>query len=119
MKVCVTSQGTDPSAAVDSRFGRCPYFLIYDDETGDYAAIDNAVNMDAAGGAGVQSATRVAEQGVDWVVSGHIGPKAMAVLQAAGLKVAVGAKGSVAEAVAALKEGSLEQVHEADRPQHW
>jgi predicted Fe-Mo cluster-binding NifX family protein len=119
MKICVTSQGADPSAAVDSRFGRCPYFLIYDDDAETFTAIDNANNMNAAGGAGVQSASRVAEQGVDWVVSGHIGPKAMAVLDAAGLKVAVGAEGTVADAIAALKAGGLQQVHEADRPQHW
>jgi predicted Fe-Mo cluster-binding NifX family protein len=119
MKVCVTSQGTDRSAAVDSRFGRCRYFVIYDDQTNELEAIDNAANMSASGGAGVQSATRVAEQGVDWVVSGHIGPKAMSVLQAAGVKVAVGADGTVDEAIAALKAGSLEQVREADRPSRW
>jgi predicted Fe-Mo cluster-binding NifX family protein len=119
MKICVTSQGTDRSAAVDSRFGRCRYFIIYDDETDEFDTIDNSVNLNASGGAGVQSATRVAEQGVDWVVSGHIGPKAMSVLQAAGVKVALGAAGSVDDAIAALRAGSLEQVQSADRAAHW
>jgi predicted Fe-Mo cluster-binding NifX family protein len=56
---------------------------------------------------------------VEWVISGHIGPKAMSVLQAAGIKVAVGAEGRVADAVAAFGNGELQQVDEADRASHW
>jgi predicted Fe-Mo cluster-binding NifX family protein len=107
------------SAAVDPRFGRCRYFVIYDDATEEFEMIDNSVNLNAAAGAGVQSATRAAEQGVEWVISGHIGPKAMSVLQAAGIKVAVGAEGRVADAVAAFGNGELQQVDEADRASHW
>lgn len=119
MKLCITSQGTDLSAAVDPRFGRARFFIVYDNATQEFEAVDNTLNMDAASGAGVQSATRVAEQGADWVLSGHIGPKAMSVLQAGGVKVAVGAEGSVADAIRAFKQGDLEQVNEADKPGHW
>ena len=66
-----------------------------------------------------QSATTVAEKGCQWVLSGHIGPKAMQVLQAAGVKVGVGASGTVAEALEAFRQGRLEQVSDADRPSHW
>jgi predicted Fe-Mo cluster-binding NifX family protein len=119
MKVCVTAQGEGMEAAVDPRFGRARFFLVYDDEAEGIEAIDNSQNLNAAGGAGVQSATTVSETGCEWVISGHIGPKAMAVLQAAGIKVCVGAEGTVGEAIEALARGELQQVSEADVAQHW
>ncbi len=119
MKICVTSQGPDLSSAVDPRFGRARYFIIYDDETESFEAVDNEQNVSAAGGAGVQSATTVAEQGCDWVISGHMGPKAMSVLQAAGIRVATGASGAVSDAIAAFKDGQLEEATGADVPSRW
>ncbi len=119
MKLCITSQGRDLSAAVDPRFGRARYFIIYDDETGEFEAVDNAQNLGAAGGAGVQSATAICEKGCDWVISGHMGPKALSVLGAGEVKVAVGAEGTVQEAVAAFQAGELEQADGADVASHW
>jgi len=119
MKICVTSQGQDLSSEVDSRFGRGRYFIVYDDETESFEAIDNAQNVNAAGGAGVQSATAVAETGCEWVISGHMGPKALSVLRAADIRVATGASGSVADAISAFKDGKLEEIDEADVPSRW
>ena len=119
MKLCITSQGPELSSQVDPRFGRARYFIIYDDETQEATALDNAQNVNAAGGAGVQSATSVAETGSDWVISGHIGPKAMSVLKAADVKVAVGADGTVEEALSAFAEGKLQEVGDADVPPRW
>jgi len=119
MKLCITSQGPDLSSAVDPRFGRAPYFIIFDDETDQFEGIDNAQNVNAAGGAGVQSATTIVGKGVEWVISGHMGPKAMSVLQAGEVKVAVGAEGTVADAVAAFKAGKLETVGDADVGPRW
>jgi predicted Fe-Mo cluster-binding NifX family protein len=49
----------------------------------------------------------VAEQGVSHVITGHCGPKAFRALQAAGIGVITEASGTVAEAVAAFKRGTL------------
>jgi len=119
MKICVTSQGEGLSAQIDPRFGRARFFVIYDDETKETESLDNSVNVNAAGGAGVQSATTIAETGCQWVVSGHIGPKAMSVLSTAGVKVAVGASGTVSEALEAFRNGQLEEVNESDKPSRW
>ena len=83
MKLCITSQGPDLSSKVDPRFGRARYFVLYDDESGAFEVVDNEQNVNAAGGAGVQSATTLAETGFAWVISGHMGPKANYVLKAA------------------------------------
>ena len=118
MKLCITSQGPELSSPVDPRFGRASWFIIYETETGAFEALDNARNLNAASGAGVQAAATVADKGCDWVISGHIGPKALAVLQAGGVKVAVGAEGSV-EAAAAFKDGRLGEATEADVAPRW
>ncbi|MFP4176588.1 MAG: NifB/NifX family molybdenum-iron cluster-binding protein [Planctomycetota bacterium] len=119
MTVCVTSKGPDLSSEVDPRFGRARFFIIHDGETGEYEVIDNEQNMNAAGGAGVQSATTIADRGCDWVISGHMGPKAMSVLQEAGIRVATGAEGKVSDALQAFKNGELEEADDADVPSHW
>jgi predicted Fe-Mo cluster-binding NifX family protein len=119
MKLCITSQGQDLSAAVDPRFGRARYFIIYDDETGEFEAVDNAQNVNAAGGAGVQAATAIVEKGCRWVISGHMGPKAMSVLSAGQVQVAVGAEGSVQDAIGAFGAGELNRADEADVQGRW
>jgi len=119
MKVCITSQGDDLSAEVDTRFGRARYFVIYDDETEEFEVVDNQQNMNAAGGAGVQSGTNIVDKGCDWVISGHIGPKGLSVLKAGGVKIAIGAEGTVEEAIQAFKDGKLKRVDDADVASRW
>jgi len=119
MKICVTSRGPDLSSEVDPRFGRARFFIIYDDENGQYEVVDNEQNVNAGGGAGVQSATVVAEKGCEWVISGHMGPKALSVLKEAGVRIATGAAGKVSDALQSFKEGGLEEIEAADVPPHW
>ena len=119
MRICVTSRGPDLSSEVDPRFGRARYFIIRDEETETYEAVDNQQNVNAGGGAGIQSATTVAEKGCQWVVSGHMGPKALSVLKEAGIRIVTGASGKVSEALRSFKEGELEEIEAADVPPRW
>ena len=75
--------------------------------------------MNAGGGAGVQSATSIAEKGCQWVISGHMGPKALSVLKEAGIRVATGANGKVSDALAAFRDGKLQEINAADVSSHW
>jgi len=119
VKICVTSQGPELTSQVDPRFGRARFFIIYDDATEAFEAVDNVQNVNAGGGAGIQSATTVAEKGCEWVVSGHMGPKALSVLQEAGIKIAVGASGKVSDAIRDFADGKLEEVESADVAPRW
>ena len=119
MKIAVTSQGTDLDAAVDPRFGRARFFLVVDTDSGEAEVVDNATNLNAAQGAGIQAARQVAELGVSAVLTGHVGPKAFATLRAAGVPVHTGAQGTVREAVAAFKAGTLARAADATVEGHW
>ncbi|MDN5348288.1 MAG: hypothetical protein PWP65_1852 [Clostridia bacterium] len=118
MKVAITSQGKDLAAPVDERFGRCRYFIIADTESGSFTALENAGAM-ASGGAGIQAAQALADRGVEAVITGYMGPKAMQTLQAAGIKVYAGASGSVGEALAMFKEGKLGLIDRANVNAHF
>lgn len=111
MKICVTSQGDNLEAEVDPRFGRCQYFLIIDTDTLKFESIKNP-NMDAMGGAGIQSGQIMAEKSVKAVITGNIGPNAYQTLQAAGISVVIGASGSIKEAIEKYKKGELKTAQE-------
>jgi len=106
MKVAVTSRGATLDDQVDPRFGRCANFVIVETEDMSFEAVANS-NAAAGGGAGIQSAQSVAGRDVKAVLTGNCGPNAFRTLDAAGIKVVVGAAGTVREAVEAYKAGNL------------
>ncbi len=119
MKVVFTTSGDDLSAPLDRRFGRSPKFLVIDLDTGATTVIDNRQNLDAAQGAGIQSAETVAGTGAKALVTGHCGPKAFKVLVAAGIKVYPASAATVAEALAQFRAGQLKEISNADVEGHW
>ena len=119
MKIAITSQGPGPNSAVDPRFGRAPWFVICDTETGEFEPRENAQNVNALRGAGIQAAEKIARHGVAFLLTGHCGPNAFRTLSAAGIKVIVGVKGTVAEAVERFKRGELSPVDRPDVEGHW
>ena len=119
MKVLITAEGMDLESNVDPRFGRAKYFLVLNTETKHLAIHDNTPNLTAARGAGIQAGQRVADFGVDAVITGNVGPKAFATLQAANVTVYTGATGNVRDALAALEAGTLPRASEANVEGHW
>ncbi len=119
MKIAISTSGENLSAPVDSRFGRAPRFLIYFTETGTFSLKENKQNLNAAQGAGIQSATCVCEERVDAVITGNCGPKAFTVLNAANIKVYTCSGTTVGEAIEKLKSGALESSTEANVEGHW
>ncbi|MGQ9779812.1 MAG: NifB/NifX family molybdenum-iron cluster-binding protein [Bacillota bacterium] len=107
MKIAVTSEGQGPESVIDPRFGRCRYFLVFDEATGEYTVLPNEQNIQAAQGAGVQAAQHLIDHGVGVVITGNIGPKAFKSLRTGGIRVYTAAGMTVAEAVAAYRAGKL------------
>lgn len=117
MKVAVSASGTNLDARVDPRFGRCPYYLFVDMETGEYEALHNAATM-AGRGAGIQAAEFVVQKGCDAVISGNMGPNAYRVFSAAGIPIYTAPGMNVGEAVEALKAGHLNTAQGATASAH-
>ncbi|MFA5437083.1 MAG: NifB/NifX family molybdenum-iron cluster-binding protein [Candidatus Omnitrophota bacterium] len=109
MKICITSEGKSLDSKVDSRFGRCQYFIIADTETLEFEAVENP-NIESMGGAGIQSAQLVASKKVKAVLTGNVGPNAFQTLQAAGVDIFTEASGSVKDAIVKYKKGGFEAV---------
>ncbi len=99
MKIALTSTGKTLNSQVDPRFGRAASFIIFDVETGEINVVNNTQNANLPQGAGIQAAQNVSRCGVDYVITGHCGPKAFRTLQSAGIKILVGASGTVGEMI--------------------
>jgi predicted DNA-binding protein (UPF0251 family)/predicted Fe-Mo cluster-binding NifX family protein len=119
MKIAVTSIDGTLEGKIDERFGRSKKIIIYDPGTKAHQVVDNAVNMNAPQGAGIQSAQNVVTAGAHAVISGHLGPNAFQVLQAAGVAVYTASGMTVSEALRALEEGKLAKLTGPDVSGHW
>lgn len=110
MKVCVTAAASGIDAPMDSRFGRCPFFVVVDLDSMSEISIPNA-NVNAASGAGIQAAQEVAKQGVSALITGNIGPNAMQTLSAAKIDVYQHQGGiAVRAALEAFQRGDLSKI---------
>lgn len=114
MQIAITSLGESLASPVDERFGRARFFIVFNSETEEWSVEDNRHNLQSSQGAGVRAAERLIERGVHTVITGHCGPKAFALLAAAGINVYQEARGSVQDAVKAFAGGSLEKSTQPD-----
>lgn len=118
-RIAFTTSGDGLDAPLDSRFGRAPKFLVYDLDRETFEVLDNQPNLNAAQGAGIQSAELVARLGAKALVTGHCGPKAFRVLQRAGVRIFCTDAATVAEALQRYRTGVLTELQMADVDGHW
>jgi len=89
VKIAVSSTGDTLESMVDSRFGRCPTFIMIDTDTMEFQAYSNDA-VSSAHGAGIGAAQGIAKLGAKAILTGHVGPNAhMAPLQFRGISVRV------------------------------
>lgn len=119
MKIAITSTGKDLDALVDPRFGRARHFILYETDDESFSVLENSQNLNAPQGAGIQAGRTIAECGAEALITGSCGPKAFDVLSSAGIKVIIGADGTVREALEAFKSGSIEVAGGANVEGHW
>jgi predicted Fe-Mo cluster-binding NifX family protein len=118
-KIAVSASGPDLEARVDPRFGRAPYFLLINPDTLEFESVPNQENLQAAQGAGIQSAALVARHRPAAVITGNCGPKAFHTLQVAGIGVIVGVEGQVREVVQNYRAGKLTPAPGPNVVSHW
>ncbi|MFH1849392.1 MAG: NifB/NifX family molybdenum-iron cluster-binding protein [archaeon] len=115
MKIAVGSAGRSTGCTVDGRFGRCRFFIIADTEKKSQPeAIENAGNIQGHG-AGVKAAEQIGNLGIQAVLTGNVGPKALDILQRFGIR-AYQASGNVEEAISAFADGKLDEITKSPEP---
>ena len=98
---------------------RAPRYLIYDLNNETFKAIENKEYLNAAQGAGIQSAEAEVRLGVRGMVTGHCGPKAFRVLSAAGVKIYNTDAPTVAAALDQYRSGNLVEARSGETEGHW
>lgn len=119
MKIAVTTTGNTLESTMDMRFGRAKKFVIYDSDNQNFQVFDNTQNLNAAQGAGIQAAQNVVTAGAQAVITGHVGPKAFAVLNQANVPVYNTSASTVIEALEKFAKKELTPAGGADVEGHW
>ncbi len=84
--IAICSSDDKPTAMVDGRFGRCPYFMVWSPDSSEFKSLKNN-GIDAAHGAGTGAAQVLLQNKVGAILTTRIGPKAFQVLNTAGIKI--------------------------------
>jgi len=85
MKILLGSKTNTVGSDVDNRFGRAEYYAIYDTDSKEYTFVDNSAK-DGAHGAGPKAAQIAIDLGVDVIITGNLGPRALAVVENTDIK---------------------------------
>ncbi len=117
MKIAISIKEKNQDAEIDPRFGRCQYFAIYDIESGHIEIVDNP-GAKASSGAGIETAGFIANQGINAVITGNVGPNAYTTLDAGDVDIFAGMSGKASEAIEQYKSGKLNSVQAATVESH-
>ena len=108
MKVAITLAGSSLESAVDERFGRAAYLAVVDTATKRENVMEN---RHAEGrSAGVKSAKEIVDMGAEVLISGDVGPNALQVLHASGIRVYRTTSNTAGDAIDALLADRLEEI---------
>jgi predicted Fe-Mo cluster-binding NifX family protein len=104
MKICIPTESDEGlAAAVAGHLGRAPFLTLVDTDSGEVAVLANAPHGEGS----CAPAQPLAGRGVDAVVCPGAGRRAVAALQAAGIRVLLTSAPRVDEALAAVRRGGL------------
>ena len=88
MKIAITSSGNTLDSKLDTRFGRCQFFVIYDTDTKGIEFIPNP-GKDALEGAGPAAVQFTASRDVKKIISGEFGFKVKSLLDSLKIQMIV------------------------------
>lgn len=104
MRIAITAEQPRLDSAVDTRFGRCRYFIMADTESQEWEAVENR-DAGLSSGAGTGAVQCVVRHGAQAVLTGIVGPKAAQALSAAGVEVRSTSARTVLQAIEDFKAG--------------
>ncbi|MBN2518623.1 MAG: NifB/NifX family molybdenum-iron cluster-binding protein [Candidatus Altiarchaeota archaeon] len=112
MKIAIPSESPGGrEAMVALHFGRCGFYTIWDTTTEEFEIIENTSNH--FGGAKAPPEL-LAGMGIQILLCGDIGPRALTMFKEFGVDVYVGAQGTVADSISRWREGLLKLANDDD-----
>lgn len=88
MKIAMASTGNTLESNIDSSFGRCAWFIIYDTENGGMEFIPNP-NKDMEEHAGQAAVELISSRNVSKIISGEFGNKIKPLLDSMNIQMIV------------------------------
>lgn len=109
MKIAIASEGQTLESPAAERFGRCPFFLIVEEEGTLLEAVSNDATK-ASHGAGGMAVQTIAAHGVSALIAPRLGPNATMALKASGIRAFESSGQTCKEALEDFKKGSLKEI---------
>ena len=106
MNICLTAIANTLNSQLDSRFGRCNYFIIQDPEKTNFKPIKNELTK-VSERAGVLAAQLLADNKVKHVITGNVGSRAMQALKNVGIEVSIERNITIKDAIAKFRSGKI------------
>ncbi|MHC1605662.1 MAG: NifB/NifX family molybdenum-iron cluster-binding protein [Candidatus Methanofastidiosia archaeon] len=107
MKIGIPTMGHNGlNEEVGQHFGRVPTYTIFDTQNSEITVIENT--GEHMGGMGYPSEL-LAKKGIDVLLCKGLGRKAVQIFENMGIRVYVGARGSVSDTIDLWKAGELEE----------
>lgn len=116
MKIAISATGRNIDSNINTKFERCPFFLIVDIEKNILSPIENKTK-DRPHEIGGTVGKLIANQEIDTVIANDIGPRAFEIFKQYGIKM-YRAEGLVEDAIQYLKDGKLPEITEATVPMY-
>jgi predicted Fe-Mo cluster-binding NifX family protein len=110
MKIALaTDDNMGLDAVVSHHFGRCPYYVVVDVDDKEVKAVKAVKNpfYESHGQTG-EVPNFIQSLGVDVIISGGMGPKAIAFFQQLGIQVLTGASGIVGDVIKNYMNGQID-----------
>lgn len=112
MKIAVSSTSKNIESNISDVFGRCPYFIIAEIKEGRIEKTEVIKNESISqnSGAGVSTAQLVAENNVNAIITGNVGPKALDVLNQFKIEI-YSSEGVVKDVLQAFIDKKLKKIN--------
>ncbi|MDO9507946.1 MAG: NifB/NifX family molybdenum-iron cluster-binding protein [Thermovirgaceae bacterium] len=109
MKIAIASEGQTLESMVAERFGRCPFFLILNEDGTLEETFSNEATQ-AAHGAGGMAVQSLAAKGAGALIAPRLGPNATMALKASGMRAYEANGCTCKEACENYLKGSLKEI---------
>lgn len=117
MKIAISAAGKNKDNLLDVRFGRCEFFQIYDNESGEFKVIENS-GKSSSGGAGIVASQQLVDEEVNVIITGNLGPNAFKIIEKAEIKSYKCGSISIEAALEKFNNGELEEITLAGPAHH-